>query len=106
MSVQDIGNIYYRRHEETFFSHVFTWKEISREDRIEVKATTPVGSYLGLFVRSGADTTTIASAIWRKVTLESFKIPTGDCSLQYRLHLVSANVDAYPLVRKVKVPLR
>ena len=106
MWVQDIGNIYHRRHEENFTSRLFTWKKSSRGGRIVIDAATPFGSHVGLHVRSAADETAIVSEPWRMVSGDSFKISAGDRALQYRLDLLSANGDAYPLVRKVDVSLR
>ena len=106
MWVQDIGNIYHRRHEETFVSRVFTWKETRRRGRLKVDAATPFGSRVGLHVRSAPNETALASEPWRVVPGESFKTSPSDRAFQYRLDLLSANGDAYPLVRKVDVSLR
>lgn len=106
MWVQDIGNIYHRRHEEIFTSRVFSWNETRRHGGIKIDAATPFGSSVGLHVRSAFDETAIASASWRKVPGESFEVSGDDRVIQYRLDLLSANGDAYPVVRKVDLSLR
>lgn len=106
MWVQDIGNIYHRRHEEIFTSRVFTWKKTRRHGEIKIASATPFDSRVGLHVRSALDETAMASARWREVSGESFEVSGGDRILQYRLDLISANGDAYPLIRKVDLSLR
>ena len=104
--VQDIGNIYTRRNEENFTSRVFTWKDSTRGGRIAVDAATPFGSRVGLNVRSAADQAALASAPWRSVSGDSFAVAAGDRAFQYQLDLISANGDAYPLVRKIDIQLK
>lgn len=99
--VQDIGNIYHRRYEEDFASRVFRWTESRRGGRLTVDAATPFGSRIGLHVRSAADEAALSAAPWRKVSGNTFELSARDHALQYRLDLLSANGDAYPLVRKV-----
>ena len=104
--VQDIGNIYTRRNEENFTSRVFTWKDASRGGKLAVDAATSNGSRVGLQVRSATDEAALASAPWRKVSGDSFDLAAGDHAFQYRLDLISANGDAYPVVRKIDVQLK
>ena len=103
--VQDLGNIYHRRNEENFTSRIFTWKESRHSGRFTIDATTPFGSHVGLSVCSAGDETALTKAPWRKVSGDSFELNVGDRALQYRLDLLSANGDAYPVVRRVEVSL-
>ena len=89
MWVQDIGNLYTRRYEETFTSRVLTWTKPSRGGRLAVDAATPFGSRVGLQVRSAADKAGLASAPWRAVSAQAFELSDGDRALQYRLDLTS-----------------
>jgi len=104
--VQDIGNIRTRRNEENFTSRILAFDTTSAGGRITVDAATPHGSRVALNVRSGAGEAALASAPWRQVSDGSFELAAGDRALQYRLDLLSANGDAYPIVRKVTVKLK
>jgi hypothetical protein len=103
MWVQDIGNIYNRRYEEDFTSRIFAWTAPCRDGRLAVDAATPFGAQVRLQVRSAANETALASAAWRDVPSGAFEVSTSDRALQCRLYLISANGDAYPLVRKIVV---
>ncbi|MBL9213892.1 MAG: VCBS repeat-containing protein [Opitutaceae bacterium] len=104
--VQDIGNIVHRRNEENFTSRVHAWTGASRGGRIAVDAAAPHGARVRLQVRSAADAAGLEAAPWRPVAGDAFDLAAGDRALQYRLDLLSANGDAYPVVRKVSVQLK
>jgi len=100
--VQDIGNIYHRRHEETFTSRAFTWTDARRGVRLDVDALTPFGAEVKVEVRSAANQAQLEESAWRATQ----DLAPGDRALQYRLVLHSANGDAYPLVRRVGISLQ
>lgn len=106
MWVQDLGNIYHRRHEETFTSRVFAWSAAMREATIVAEATKPFGATVKLSVRSATDAGALGRADWRRVAADSAPLSAADRVLQYRLDLCSANADAYPVIRRVEVRLR
>jgi hypothetical protein len=106
MWVQDIGNIYHRRHEETFTSRVFTWTESVRDGSVAIDAKRPFGARLRCLVRSAANPASLPGSAWREVNGGSFPLGPGDRALQYRLDLLSANGDAYPMIRRVDVRLK
>ena len=106
MWVQDIGNIYNRRYEEEFTSRAFTWTQPCGGGRLRVDAVNSFGSRVRLQVRAAAAEPALASAPWRAIPAESFTLSAADRALQYRLDLVSANGDAYPIVRKVDIQLK
>ncbi|MDB6094991.1 MAG: hypothetical protein JWM32_2553 [Verrucomicrobia bacterium] len=106
MWVQDIGNLYNRRNEETFTSHVLNWSDSCRHGRLQVTATASFGAQVRTLVRSSPDASSLEAAPWRKLTADSFDLAPADRRLQYRLELVSANGDAYPIVRQVDVQIK
>jgi len=106
MWVQDIGNIYSRRYEETFQSRAFTWTEAARIGRVQVEAAKRFGSTVDVAVRSAADAANLPRAPWRPVAAGEFPLPAADRALQYRLTLRSANGDAYPVIRQVSVEVK
>ena len=106
MWVQDIGNIYHRRYEENFTSRVFAWTNAVHEGSLVADAMQPFGARVKLQVRNAAHAASVARAAWRVVAAGSFLLTPTDRALQYRLDLLSANGDAYPIVRSVDVRLK
>jgi hypothetical protein len=103
---EDIGNIYNRRYEENFTSRAFTWAQPYRDGRLKIDARASFGARVRRHVRTAASESALASAPWREVPAESFTLSPIDRALQYRLDLISANGDAYPIVRKVDLQLK
>lgn len=106
MWVQDIGNICHRRNEESFASRVLTWSGPGREVRIVADATEPFGARVRASVRSAANEASLAGTPWRDLGDGRAPLAPGDRVLQYRLDLLSANGDAYPVVRQVAVQVK
>lgn len=105
MWVQDLGNIRHRRYEENFTSRTFQWDSVASTGHIEADAATPHGSRLAIEIRSAANEKALAAATWHETSDGNFMVGESDRALQYRLTLHSANGDAHPLVRKVRVKL-
>ncbi|MBL9215318.1 MAG: VCBS repeat-containing protein [Opitutaceae bacterium] len=100
---QDVGNIYHRRYEENFTSRTFTWDQARQGGTIRVDAATPFQARVRIQVRSAATAAELAAAAWTEAAGGRFALAPGHRALQYRLDLLSANGDAYPLVRRVEV---
>jgi hypothetical protein len=106
MWVQDVGNLATRRNEECFTSRVLSWERAASAGRLHVEAALAFQSRVRSSVRSAADSAALAHAAWREVAADGFALPPTDRFLQYRLELISANGDAYPVVRRVEISLR
>ena len=103
MGVQDMGNLYHRRFEESYTSEEFSWTRSSRKGELIVQARTPPGSSLETQVRSGANSGALEKASWRPVNENRFALARKDRLLQYRLLLRSQYGDLYPSVERVQV---
>jgi hypothetical protein len=103
---QDIGNIYTRHYDEEFTSRILAWPDAHREGGVTINATAPFGAHTEIEVRSAATEAALTSATWRPVSGGAFAVADGDRALQYHLRLVSANGDAYPVVRQVEIRLK
>ena len=103
MWVQDMGNLYHRRFEETYTSEVFSWNRSSRHGELTVQAQTPTGSSLKAQVRSAANSGALENASWRPVNENRLALARKDRVLQYRLMLHSQYGDLYPSVERVQV---
>ena len=106
MWVQDIGNIYTRRYEEDFVSRAFGWNRSCRAGTLTVDARQAFGSRVHGQVRSAPSAAALAAAPWRDLAGGAFTLSGDDRALQYRLALLSANGDAYPVVRQVGLQLQ
>lgn len=106
MWVQDLGNIYDRSHREQYVSPILHWHQTATDGQIIVTATTPHHSQLKVEVRSAETPDALATAPWRAVRSDRFPTRSVDRVMQYRLVLLSANGDAYPVVDKVSLTLR
>jgi len=106
MWVQDIGNIYTRRNEETFTSQAIETTKGASEAQISVDAKTPHQSSVSIEVRSAITPDDLALADWHKVETGVTKLTENAGALQYRLTLHSKNGDAYPIVSKISLKLQ
>ena len=101
----DIGNIFNRKFESTYFSSVKEWDYSATQGVIDVEAATTLNNKLHLFVRSSNNKESLENEDWLHVTAKSFTVDKADRCFQYKLILQSSNGSDCPIVNKVSVKI-
>ncbi|MCC6695219.1 MAG: VCBS repeat-containing protein [Candidatus Hydrogenedentes bacterium] len=100
---EDMGHIANRGWKQTYTSSVHELQSAASTVTLEVEATIPEGTALGLEVRSAASAAALDSANWRSLHDNAVSIDPHDHALQYRAAFTSDNGDRYPVLDRVTV---
>ena len=102
---QDIGHVYHRRWQQTYWSRVFETETSRAAGTLSFDADLPGDARLKLDIRSAPSTTLLEEAAGRTVNDGRFTVGPADRTLQYRAIFISDNGDRYPALRRVTVDL-
>ena len=97
----DIGNIFNRKFESTYFSSIKEWDYSANQGVIDVEAEIALKSNLLVFVRTANNKNIIEEEDWLEVNSNTFTIDKEDRCFQYKLIFQSNNGNDFPIVNKV-----